>query len=277
MNCTKAIIPVAGYGTRRLPITKAIEKCMLPIGNRPLVDYVVEDCIKAGITDIYFVVSEESDQIRRYYGHNDELEGYLRNKGKTELLESIKPRKDVRFHFVTQDALAKYGTAIPVWECRDLIARDEYFLVLMGDDFIYSPNNDASVSKDLIACAQNADAALIGVEVAREETGRYGVFSFQADGEEKVFEEIVEGPDPASAPSNLINVSKYIFKGDIFDYLEPDVKIQPSSKGEYYIIDAINAYKAAGKRITLTSANGQYLDGGTVEGWLNANNVVLSK
>ena len=77
MNCTKAIIIIAGYGTRRLPITKSIEKSMLPILNRPVVDYVVEDCIKAGITDIYFVVNKDAVQIRSYYGHNKVLEDYL--------------------------------------------------------------------------------------------------------------------------------------------------------------------------------------------------------
>lgn len=82
MKCTKAIIPVAGWGTRRLPITKTIEKCMLPLGNRPVVDYAVQDCIAAGITDIYFVVGEQSTQIRDYYRSNVDLNDYLKRNGK---------------------------------------------------------------------------------------------------------------------------------------------------------------------------------------------------
>ena len=101
MKCTKAIIPIAGYGTRRLPITKAIEKHMLPLGNRPMVDYLVEDCIRAGITEFMFVVGEEFDQIRRYYGQNQLLEEYLENKGKTDELEEIRSlNKKARFHYV---------------------------------------------------------------------------------------------------------------------------------------------------------------------------------
>ena len=99
MNITKAIIPVAGWGTRRLPITKSIEKCMLPIGNRPMVDYVVQDCIDAGITDIYFVVSEDSSQLQSYYAANAALETYLEAHNKTEMLSLVTPPV-ARFHYI---------------------------------------------------------------------------------------------------------------------------------------------------------------------------------
>ncbi|NCU40297.1 hypothetical protein EOL73_00875 [Candidatus Saccharibacteria bacterium] len=85
-TCTKAIIAVAGYGTRRLPISKAVEKCMVPLLNRPIVDYVVEDCVKAGVKDIYFVVSGDARQLRNYYERDMELEAYLERKGKNDLL-----------------------------------------------------------------------------------------------------------------------------------------------------------------------------------------------
>ena len=114
MTITKAIIPVAGWGTRRLPITKSIEKCMLPIGNRPIVDYVVQDCIAAGITDIYFVVSEESSQIQAYYEDNGALNTYLIANGKEDYLPMVAPPKNVKFHYVVQNTLGKYGTAVTV-------------------------------------------------------------------------------------------------------------------------------------------------------------------
>ena len=90
---TKAIVPVAGWGTRRLPITKSIEKCMLPVGNRPVVDFIVQDCIEAGITDIYFVESEHSEQVRDYYRSNIDLNDYLKRTGKTDLLDIVRPPK----------------------------------------------------------------------------------------------------------------------------------------------------------------------------------------
>src|SRR5687767_1023195 len=101
MKIKKAIIPVAGYGTRRLPITKAVEKCMLPVGNRPIVDYVVEDCLKAGITDIIFVVSEQFEQLQNYYGNNELLEEYLKGKGKTAQLQEVRElARKAKFHYV---------------------------------------------------------------------------------------------------------------------------------------------------------------------------------
>src|SRR3989344_4992082 len=100
MKPTKAIIPVAGYGTRRLPVAKSIEKCMMPLLNRPIVDYIVEDCIKAGMSDIYFVISNGAPQLRSYYEHNQDLEDYLTKKGATEQLQAIKPPEGVNFHFV---------------------------------------------------------------------------------------------------------------------------------------------------------------------------------
>src|SRR5688500_14108078 len=107
--CKKAIIPVAGFGTRRLPITKAVEKCMLPVGNRPLIDYVVEDCIKAGVEEFYFVVGEEFQQLKRYYGHNQLLEEYLQRNGKQEALDEILAiAHKARFHYVIQDQHQPY-------------------------------------------------------------------------------------------------------------------------------------------------------------------------
>ena len=107
---TKAIIPVAGWGTRRLPVTKAIEKCMLPVGNRPIVDYVVQDCITAGITDIYFVVGEQSGQLHDFYRNNVELNDYLRRNGKEDLLPLIAPDRIVRQADVARDDCEETGT-----------------------------------------------------------------------------------------------------------------------------------------------------------------------
>jgi len=115
MNITKAIIPVAGWGTRMLPITKAIEKSMLPVGTRPVVDYVVQDVIKAGIRNIYFVVGEQSTQIQNYYRSNIQLNDYLRAQGKEDKLPLIAPLDGVSIHFITRGVDSLYYSTKHWW------------------------------------------------------------------------------------------------------------------------------------------------------------------
>lgn len=267
---SKAIILVAGWGTRRLPITKAIEKSMLPIGNRPLVDYVVQDCIKAGIRDIYFVVGEESTQLRAYYGENVALNDYLLANGKEDMLRLVAPPEGVKFTYITQPAAGKYGTAIPISLAADYIEPGESVAVLTGDDFIYNADGSSEIAR-LIAATPEGECGLVGVEVAREEVGRYGVLEYNDQNE---FIRIVERPQPEEAPSTLINVSKYVLSYDAFWEIVTYAASEKS--GEYYIIDPINTYVEKGGMVKIVPATGQYLDGGTVEGWLRANSTVLA-
>lgn len=266
----KAIIPVAGWGTRRLPITKSIEKCMLPIGNRPIVDYVVEDCIKAGINDIIFVVGEQSSQIQNYYGRNIMLEDYLISVEKTQMLDLILPPRNVTFHYVTQPQNGKYGTAIPVALAAQAYDCSEGAVVLMGDDFIYHPDSASEVAR-LIEAA-GSDSSLLGVKVDDNEISKYGVLQMDEKGR---FEQIVEKPVKEKAPSNLINVSKYVMSPSLLDsvvaYAREDIE------SEYYITEPINRYKEGGGIVQVLEAAGRYLDGGTLDGWMDANRCVLSE
>jgi len=270
MKITKAIIPVAGWGTRRLPITKAIEKCMLPIGNRPLVDYVVQDCIAAGITDIYFVVSEWMTQIQAYYSENGELDAYLIGNGKDEMLPLVRPPMNIRFHYVTQDTNGKYGTAIPVSLIMGVLEKDESAVVLMGDDFVYSSDGSSEV-KRLIESTPEGGNAMLGVNVPREAVSRYGVIDMN---ERSEFVRIVEKPTPDQAPSTLINVSKYVLNYDLLSAISRYAEI--SLSGEYYITEPINQYVMTGGSLVVVPAQGEYLDGGSEAGWIHANNVVFN-
>lgn len=276
INCTKAIIPVAGFGTRRLPITKAIEKCMLPVGNRPIADYVVEDCIKAGITDIIFVVGEQFNQLQTYYGSNLLLEEYLARKGKQSELDIVRglPKK-ANFHYVVEDQHQPYGTAVPVGLCSSFISSDEHVLVLMGDDFIYNADG-SSEAKRLIEQveATSATAGLLAAHVPKEEVGKYGVIEMRRHNGHDFFARIVEQPKPEDAPSNLINVSKYLFDASMFGFVQQVLAEPPAANGEYQITEALNHYVEAGKSLTVVEATGEYLDGGTLSGWLYANNRV---
>lgn len=267
---TKAIIPVAGWGTRRLPITKAIEKCMLPIGNRPLVDYVVQDCIAAGITDIYFVVNEWMTQIQTYYQENEALASYLASVGKEDMLEMVTPPANVNFHFITQDTNnGKYGTAIPVSLAAEYLASDESVVVLMGDDFLYNGDDSSEVAR-LLTATPEGGSAMLGVNVAPEEVSHYGVIDTNSSNE---FVRIVEKPTKEQAPSTLINVSKYVLNAELIAQITHYSEMELS--GEYLITDPINSYVQDGGVVTVVPAEGQYLDGGSVEGWLHANEVVV--
>lgn len=271
MNITKAIIPVAGWGTRMLPITKAIEKCMLPIGTRPVIDYVVRDVIKAGIKDIYFVVGEQSSQLQSYYRTNILLNDYLKRNGKEDRLPLVAPLKEVSIHFITQPSTGGYGTSIPVGLASEFIDQDESAVVIMGDQFFHR-EDDGSNTADLINLVQSRglSAGLFGNPLPEELIPKFGIIEKDA---EDNFVRIVEKPTIEEAPSNLNNSSFYIFDKEIFE-LARTLPANPA-RGEYEVTDAINAYVASGKKIAVGTVQGEYMECGSVDGWLRANNVVI--
>lgn len=262
----KAIIPVAGWGSRRLPITKAIEKCMLPIGNRPLVDYVVQDCLAAGVDELVFIVSEHSTQLEAYYRSNIHLNDYLKRNGKDDMLPMVAPVQ-AKLHFVTQASYGRYGTAVPVGLAADYIIEGESAVVLMGDDFIYNEDGSSEV-KRLIEATPEGECSLLAAQIDESEVSKYGVIATDEQGN---YREIVEKPSVDEAPSNLINISKYILNKKVIDAC---CEVEKSLRGEYELPDIINNYVASGGQVKVVPAQGQYLDGGSLEGWLRANNIV---
>lgn len=275
MNCTKAIIPVAGYGTRWLPITKAVEKCMLPVGNRPVIDYVVEDCLRAGIKDFIFVVGEEFQQLRRFYGHNQLLEEYLEDNGKkSELKEVQRLRAKARFHFVVQDRYQPYGTATPLWLSRHLIKPGEQFLYVFGDNFFYRKDGSSELA-DLITQAKKAQAkaAMLVNEVPWEEVHKYGIVVTQKRGKHELYKHIIEKPERKDAPTNLNNSTFYLLNTDFFPFAEKN--LDASFEGEHMFTDVLNDYVDAGNDISVFRAKGQYLDSGTTATWHRSNQIIL--
>lgn len=274
---TKAIIPVAGWGTRRLPITKIIEKSMLPVGNRPLVDYSVQELIKAGVKDIYMVISNtEPCQVREFYRDNLALNQYLIERGKEDRLALAKTLPDdVTIHYTVQDPSSKYGTAVPIAMVVKEYNINEPVLVFMGDDFIWNPDGE-SASEALIKSIQNeTESAILGVEIDPSKVEKYGVLSAQ-DGK---LVGVVEKPAPAEAPSNLINVSKYIMAPELLNRIVKYVDendFGPKDQ-EYMVTDPIDEFIKDGGIMRVAPTSGEYLDGGSVEGWLHANNVVCGK
>lgn len=271
---TKAIIPVAGWGTRRLPITKVIEKSMLPVGNRPLVDYSVQELIEAGVTDIYMVVSNtEPCQVREFYSDNIVLNDYLISRGKSDRVALTKTLPEhVKIHYIAQDANSKYGTAVPVAMAAEEYNLNEPVIVYMGDDFIWNPEGESAATSLINSLQSETDSAILGVEIPKEKVDKYGVLEVQ-DGK---LTNVVEKPSVEEAPSNLINVSKYILSADLLQKIVNYVNehnFGPTDQ-EYMITDPIYDYIKQGQTMRVASTSGQYLDGGSVEGWVHANNVV---
>ena len=274
MKISKAIIPVAGWGTRRLPITKIIEKSMLPVGNRPLVDYSVQELIKAGVKDIYMVVSNvEPCQVRAFYQDNLALNLYLRERGKEDKLEKAKTLPDdVVIHYVAQDPSSKYGTAVPVALAVEEYNINEPVLVFMGDDFIWNPGGKSSAEALIESVKGDDESALLAIDHPYEALLNGGALTIE---DEKVVK-IAEKPSPEQV-TGLASVSKYILSPSMLKEIVEYVNSHDfgPTEQEYMITDPFASYIKKGGVMRAAKTDGEYLDGGTVEGWVHANNVVL--
>lgn len=270
---TKAIIAVAGYGTRRLPVAKAVDKCMIPLLNRPVVDYVVQDLVKAGVTDVYFVVSGDARQLRDYYSRNIELEEYLRMHGKDDLITSITPPEHVRFHYVQQDHDdGRYGTAIPLWLVGQFINEDEYFYLMGGDQAFWQANGTSEASElcKVVQADSKAVGGVMAVMVSAEEVERYGVIRYDDQG---YYQEIVEKPRRDQAPSLLNNANFFLLPGTIVECV--DQFVVQHRTGEYHMTDVLNQFVSKGNCLAVYETSAAYLDCGTVESWVASNSFLL--
>ena len=270
MKIKKALITSAGFGTRFLPISKTIQKEMLPILDRPLIDYVVADCVKAGITDIVFVVSEHNYQVLHYYRENERLHQYLKKNNKSELYESIKNlHQQANFHFVKQSDTDDYGTAVPVQLAKEYLQNEEAFLVLMGDDFIYNHNEQSEVAGMIETFTKSGAKGLVTcIKKPEELLQRYGVADFTQENGFNYLKALIEKPQPGTAPSNLANISKYILPNAVFDLI--NVQQPNPQSNELYITDTISQLALTDK-VVVHQPQGEYLDGGYPLGWLLAN------
>ena len=260
----KAIIPAAGFGTRHLPITKAVPKEMLPILDRPAVDYVIEECIQSGITEICIVVSRGKQAIVDYLDTRPELEDALIKADKRDKLGLINPFKGrAEFYFVRQSEMR--GTAKAVELCREFIGKDN-FAVLFPDDVMYSP--DKPVTGQLISAYETTGAAIVGVQIVPgDEARKYGVMvPAEAKGRYTRIKGFVEKPSSEKLPSNLTSLGRFVLTNDIFDY----ISITPAVKGEVYLPSAIDLM-ARRQNVYAYEFEGRRFDVGGVEGFLEAN------
>jgi len=266
----KAIITTAGFGTRFLPVSKTIQKEMLPILDRPMVDYVVDDLVKAGVTDIIFVISEHNIQIKHYYSGNPRLKSYLEKMGKSDRYQEVADiHTKANFSFVTQPDDEQYGTAIPVKLCEDLVKDEEAFFVFMGDVFTYGNGglSEAKAMSELFNKSKVGGVASF-VERPEDELHKYGIAEIEEEDGVKYLKRLVEKPAPGTAPSNLSNISRYILTPEIFEILE-NQPVDPKS-GELYITDTVEELSKKSK-VAIHIPQSEFLDGGSVKSWLKTN------
>ena len=261
---TKAIIPAAGYGTRFLPQTKAMPKEMLPIVDKPVIQYVVEEVVASGIQDIIIITGPSKRAIEDHFDRNYDLEYFLEKTGKEELLEQTRAlAKLANFAYVRQKG--PYGNAGPVLSARHLIAEDEPVAVLWGDEFIYaSPPR----LKQLIDVFDKYHKSVIsGVRIEKkEDLSKYGISKIEkVEGNTYKILDIVEKPTPDKAPSNLATHGAYIFTPNIFKYLE---NLTPGKSGELWLVDAIRELIRKDTLLTVEIKNGKYHDTGDKLGYL---------
>jgi UTP--glucose-1-phosphate uridylyltransferase len=234
-NITKAVFPVAGLGTRFLPATKAIPKEMLPIIDKPLIEYAVEEAVLAGIEEIIFITSHTKRAIEDHFDQNFELEKKLLKSGKEQDIKKINRAvfENVKFTYVRQKSQRGLGDA--VLHAEHLI-QDEAFAIILADDLIL---NDPSCISQLISVFEDNSCSVIGLnEVPNQDTSKYGIISgYQLENKASTFiiDNIIEKPK-TNPPSNLAVVGRYILSKSIFSFLH---NLSPSIGGEVQLTDAI--------------------------------------
>jgi UTP--glucose-1-phosphate uridylyltransferase len=229
----KAIIPAAGLGTRFLPATKAMPKEMLPVVDKPTIQYIVEEAIESGIKDIIIVTGKGKRAIEDHFDHAIELEHNLLHKGKMELLKQVqKSSHMVDIHYIRQKEPLGLGHA--VWCARNFIG-DEPFAVLLGDDIV---DSEKPCLQQLIEQYDQLQSSVIGVQpVQSHEVNRYGIIDpLSRTGDVYQIQHVVEKPEPEVAPSNLAIMGRYILTPEIFGFLE---NLDRGTGGEIQLTDAI--------------------------------------
>jgi UTP--glucose-1-phosphate uridylyltransferase len=256
---TKAVIPAAGFGTRFLPQTKAMPKEMLPVVDKPIIQYVVEEVVQSGIKDIVIVTGSSKRAIEDHFDMpNADLVNNLIQSGKEELLNEVKKIAEMaNFIYVRQKGL--YGNGTPVLSAESVIG-NENFAVLWGDDFISS--NPPRLSQMMKVWEKYGGVVISGVRIESEDRlSRYGIAELEPI-EDGVFEikKIVEKPRPEEAPSNLATHGAYILPPEIFGALK---NLKPGKGGEIWLVDAINALREQGIPVYACEIkNGVYYDTG---------------
>lgn len=257
----KAVIPAAGFGTRFLPATKAMAKEMLPIVDKPTIQFIVEEAIESGIEDILIVTGKSKRPIEDHFDSNIELEANLETKGKTELLKLVQETTGLRIHFVRQSYPLGLGHA--VLQAKAFVG-EEPFVVMLGDDLM---KDTVPLTKQLMDAYDRTHASTIAVmQVPHEDTSKYGIIDPDNELEEGLYNvrSFVEKPKPEEAPSDLAIIGRYLLTPEIFEILENQ---GTGAGGEIQLTDAIDTLNKT-QRVFAKKFTGQRFDVGDKFGFL---------
>ena len=261
---TKAVLPVAGLGTRFLPASKAIPKEMLPIIDKPLVQYAVEEAIEIGIKEIIFITSPEKYSIEKHFNRNDEIESRLEKSGKSDFIDKLNPKifSNIKFHYINQENQNGLGHAI--LQAEKLIG-DESFAILLPDDLFFSKK---SCLNQLLDIHTNKNASVIAVNIIDEgNIHNYGVINPGSQKDDAIeIDDIIEKPSADKAPSNMAVCGRYILSSNIFKHLK---STEFDKSGEIQLTDAIKSL-LNDEKIYAKIYEGEKFDCGSKQGFVHA-------
>ena len=261
----KVVIPAAGLGTRFLPFTKSIAKEMLPIIDRPNLQYLLEEAKQSGIEEVILIVSQSKKEILDYFSHNPDLEAKLLNSNKIEEYNLVYELGEfMKITFVNQPQPLGLGHAIL---CTKEAVGGEDFAIILGDDLVYNDKKPAILQ--LIEHYEKHNASIIGVQkVKHEDTKKYGIIDIKEELDDGLFalNNFVEKPNVEDAPSDFAISGRYVFKNSIFDELE---KVKPGKGGEYQLTDAMVSLLKKETVMAYTFEGIRY-DIGSKEGYIKA-------
>ena len=260
----KAVIPAVGYGTRFLPVTKAIPKEMIPIVDKPVIQYIVEEAQQSGIEEILIITGHGKRAIEDHFDTNIDLELQLRQQGKDQLLHLVQDISSINIHYIRQKHMRGLGDAI---RCAESFIDNEPFAVLLGDDVVYNPEQPAL--KQMMDAFSRLGATMLGCqEVPQELVSRYGIVQGQPTDDDRVVKliDMVEKPAVDEAPSRLAALGRYILTPDIFEILR---RVQPGKGGEIQLTDALRLM-ADREAVYAYTFSGRSYDTGNKLGFLKA-------
>lgn len=264
----KAIITDAGFASRYLPITKTVPKAMLPLGNRPIMQFVVEECIEAGIEEIIIVATPEGKPIYEDYFNNsvNRIRKQLSAQGKEDRYEPVQHVLDFpKIVVIEQDSSLPYGNGSPVASAQKFVEGEEAFLVLYSDDVVFGTPGDAKVMIDLYNQNPAVEGIIMAQEVSPEVVDKYGIISFK-EGTTNELGNIIEKPEPAQAPSKLASYGRYLLKPSIFEFLNPQ---NTGKDSELWTVDAIT-HIAKTHPVLVETTKAEWMTTGDPENYFHA-------
>lgn len=269
----KAVITDAGFASRYLPITKTIPKGMLPMGNKPIIQLIVEECVEAGIEDIIVVATPEGKPIYEDYFNNavNRIRKQLASQGKEDRYKPVQEVLDFpKITVITQDLSLPYGNGSPFLAAREYLNGEHAFLALYGDDIVLGKPGAAKILIEAYEEDPYVDAIIAVQEVSEEEITKYGSVKFK-QGSQTLLERLVEKPDAKQAPTLLASYGRYLFTQSIFEHLSPE---KLGKDNELWTADAIDSLAQSGK-VKVEKVKSKWMTTGDPDHYIEAHLVYL--